>query len=434
MNRLRGRRWVPGTALALGLAASCAQFPPEKQFTTPPYAEIRDGSSPPMTQPPKNLPVLKPGEKVVFFATASGELRAITCEQPLVIAVTMPENSVLLLAAGAQGNIRVETAGEGIAAAETRKGGLTLAAAEHMIRADERQGGIQTVQAHQSLGDSREEGGLLTAANQRTMTDTQQAARMDAKVGELRVPAPATPEALDLRPAQATAPGAGAVADSGELPILKGRADLAGPQTATGKSGQTMGESNVRQKLDEDFIAWLIDQGLIPDFVDADNHAILLDESFIVSLEEGQELSQLLEAGGELAVLLNRKYSEAFRQTTPAPAGGTYAGELKLEVSPKTVYFGHQMALVISVRNTGAAPIYDALVLNAVPEHSAFVKFAVAPSQARGYIPYYSEKNRLVCAKLYRPLKPGEQFRLVLLMQAAPWWASPTAGVAASHR
>jgi hypothetical protein len=156
-------------------------------------------------------------------------------------------------------------------------------------------------------------------------------------------------------------------------------------------------------------------------FYDQDNNVFVLDESYVITLDEREQIMKLVEEGGSLTLLLNRPASDHFRREKVPPPDAVYAGQLQLTFVPDRLYYGHEVGLAITLKNTGAAPIYDAVICNGVPQNTGFVRFWVEGEATRGFFAYYSKTRRLIFVKVYRPIQPGESFRILAILRADPW-------------
>lgn len=160
---------------------------------------------------------------------------------------------------------------------------------------------------------------------------------------------------------------------------------------------------------DSDLIRLLVDANIIDGFYDADN--ILMKTTVEVPQEEINAFRELLNQNGPIADLLNRAFSESLRTNDTSIASNCLA-ELTVDVLGNAPFrHGNRLMFTISLVNRNQQPIYDAVIVNAIPKHTSFDVFPVLNTEKHGVLQTFMDSRNIIVWKLYRPLQPGETFR-----------------------
>ena len=443
-----GRTHNTAVLMLLLLLVGCATaFPRLDGFLVPPYAQIVDGLRPSFEGVPERLPALERGQKVVFHVGADGGIGRLVCSGPLVVRPAVPSTAEeigrLELQADvnmARRTVEVRSAA-GSSGVRSTTDGLSVLGSSGSAN-------ISLADASRSVGTSAggAQQGLAVAARQ-----TQQARATGSQTASLaEAGAGGVQRGEDvLRGAAGSTSGTRARAERGDesetdsdaLP----RADtsvgalsgVAGGQVlqteAALRSGRLLtaeynlpGPGSFRaggatgQFIDDDLLRALIENELTGYF-DSDVMRVLDEMAVLVPLVERERLIRMLREGVPLAELLDSDLSAAFRQRLRPPAGARCQAEVRLETTQDVVWYGHYFGLLITVENTGDAPVFDALILNGLPRHTSFVRFALPEEGTRGFTQCYLPENQLVAVRLYRPIMPGESFKVTVVLRAAAW-------------
>lgn len=384
---MNAARWttMAGAVLAAVLTAMLGPgcepretFPSREAFDKAPYLTITDGIAPKPDGVPERLPALSAGTKVAYIAAGDGTIRAITCAEPWLAEVHVPDEGVPLTMRRGDSGIEL-AAGQTELASATGRSDMELASEGTQIAAAEGRSGLAT-ETHNQTGETVEG---------RSDQQTEVAVRE----------APAAAEAqseLDLAER-------GAVAEVDRRVAWFGALD------------------------DEDFITRLEESNIISGFYDGEDNLLLTDEALVIAVDEREQIIRLIRTHGELAKIIFRDASQKHRTAANIPAGAKYEGQLTVTSRTTPIRYAHPFVLVLSMTNPGKTPLLDTVILNGLPANSQFVRFGVDPKRTAGFFPYYheSETEKLIFVKLYRPIQPGETFKIAVLCQADPWPAVP---------
>lgn len=238
--------------------------------------------------------------------------------------------------------------------------------------------------------------------------------------GELGAPPPETrekqesPQQMEANaPPPATVVASDAPQDAGPLVRLTG-AD------AQGEFGSLADASEVQPLLDRETVDWLAEHSEVYGFLDMDNVTILLEK---ITLDPAavEQFWAALQPGAALGPLINTAFSRALRS---AAQGAAQHGRPTLAfhwLAEDPVYHGAQATLQCILRNTGDAPLFDALLLVRLPDHCRFLRFAAAPDTRGNYLQKYIAGDRWLVWRLVRPLPPREIFRGGAIIQSEAW-------------
>ncbi len=380
---MNAARWMAMAVavLAAGLTAMLGPgcepretFPAREACDTAPYLTITDGIAPEPASVPDKLPTLAAGTKVAYIAAGDGTIRAITCAEPWLADVHVPaEGQVLAMRRGGSG---IElAAGATELSSATGRSGMELASEGTQIAAAEGASGLST-ETHSQTGET---------------VQGHSGEQTEVAVREAPAAAEAQSE-LDLAERAAVAEVNRRVAWFGALD-------------------------------DEDFITRLEESNIISGFYDGEDNLLLSDEALVIAIEEREQIIRLIRTHGELAKIVFRDVSQKHRTAANIPAGAKYEGQLKVTTRTTPIQYAHPFVLVLSLTNTGKTPLLDTVILNGLPANCQFVRFGVDPKRTAGFFPYYheSETDKLIFVKLYRPIQPGETFKVAVLCQADPW-------------
>ena len=353
----------------------CLQdFPEETLFDVAPFEKIVDGYNCGLTEVPEVLPEMQPGQKIVFFATARGEILMSSCEEICTVTPEIPEVFLPLAHTSSEGGLVL--ASEKLSLAKTDKSGvLALEEETTQIASTEVTGDLQTVEETLSQETSSATG------DQRIVSTVVETADEIESVGTAEI------------------------------------------VTETVLATENIQQGGFMSLSDDDLVAMLEEENIIAGFYDSQDNLLVYESETILTAEEREQIINLLVSKGKLSELVNRNLSATARTGVEIPAVADHASVVSISSVSSTTYFGHEFALTISLANTGNTPIFDALILNGLPENTTFVRFACRASKVSGYIPVYHEfsDQKLIFVKLYRPIAPGETFKITVLLRAAPW-------------
>ncbi len=362
-------------AVALASISCVPQFPPLEGFLTAPYDQIVDGLKPHLPTVPTKIPTLQAGQKVAFFAASDDDkILQSFCPDKLVIRPQVPKVARTLRMLHSQGGIELEISEVSLNLAQGDSG-IELEQAEVQVRSSTGSGRMTAEEhvVHQELETA--------AGGHRTVEQKAKVSRVLTPVSEMH-----TEQAFEI-------------------------ARIASERGWFGRL------------LDEDMIALLEEEKIIAGFYDSEDN-LLADESVtIVALDERQQIIRMLQLGGDLADLIHRDISADYRTELQLPADAACKGKLEIESFTKAVYYGHEFGLKIVLTNTGDAPLFDATIFNELPANCEFVRFGVEAKTAAGFFPIYHESDtrKLILVKLYRPIRPGESFKIAVLLRAGAW-------------
>ena len=146
------------------------------------------------------------------------------------------------------------------------------------------------------------------------------------------------------------------------------------------------------------------------------NWLVIKNHVKIKKLISKDDFSKLFESDFVLlADVLNTPETKIYRK----PGTGEYGATIQNRLATKKVLYGHRILLNFSVKNTGQQPIYDLLVINAVPKHTSFISFVENENISLATF-YWREKDMMIW-KLYEPLRPGDFFEAFFVLRLDPW-------------
>jgi len=376
----------------------------------PPYERIEDGLQPVLHHESPEVPLLKPGEKVAFFAQANGKIKTAFCTDLATAVARLPRTEAVVARSSGESRVDIQTA-ETVLLRVGDKGELPMAVSTSHLLSQRGLGEMQIAAAHESAQTLRHEGSLATTtARLATAAEHGHGSHLTA---------------AQTQSAQQTAGAGGTVTEqfasrtkpptenTSTRQIEHAMASLHAKER-TGKFNSLTGESPIDPLAGNYSMAGFYGSSDI----------LIIDESLLlVPSNEREELLRILRQGGPLASLINRDISAHYRTQTKLTNQPEYACAMNVTFHPEHFYHGQKLCLQITVKNTGNAPLFDMLVLNELPANTDFASFTVDPGSTRGFLPGFIQVagRNLIFLKLYRPLAPGDSFRLPVILKAKPW-------------
>jgi uncharacterized repeat protein (TIGR01451 family) len=392
------------------LACRRSSFPNEATFRDPPYRRIFDGLKADVDPLPENLPVLQAGQKVAFYARADGTIGTFECDERIEVEVGSPRHSLAVSRFEAGGSVSVHEDSRSVRQAE-KAGAVQTATVDRSVASSQGASGMESRTASRTGEQSVGTGGHTTQVREGQVRQSQAAGGHSTQVGS-----------AETRHSQ----------DQGDLATVSGSGQMAAERTASGDQRTAEGSlatmhahsrGGFARLTGQDLVKLLTESDLAVGFYGLDETRIEYGQDTVVAMAEREEFIRLLQERGSLEALLNRPVSGGLRETATVGDPPRYAGVVELDHVPSPVLYGHEFAMVISVKNTGNSSLLDVLVLNELPANTQFVRFTVSPSSSRGFFPAFVESDgqKLLAVKLYQPLEPGATFRLPVILRAAPW-------------
>ena len=390
--------WLVSAVLLTAADTALPRPPPPSAFDTPPYSSVVNGTPGGAGKVPAALPRMGPGEAQVFFFCC-GATNADTCARESMIRVEAASDTFGLTVDGRKA--LVQCAVEAITLRLFRgAGGIAVASDAVTIAKHGSSGRVRTVGDTVGLSLMSRTATVATAVSGGLLTANRSTGGHSKVTG---------------------AHTARARVDTRESVSLVDAADSSGFDRTdrSGAFGAFNDARSVAMLTDSDFVRMLIDANLIDGFYDAQN--ILMVPAMEVPPEELAAFQAVVEKGGPMSNLVDRAFSAALR-TDEAGAASNCVVELSmLAVGGSSFHHGARVLFTVGLSNRGCGPVYDALILNALPAHTTFVEFPFRDAPRRGFSQTYLAKRELLVWKIYRPLQPGETFRTSYLVTLDPW-------------
>ncbi len=199
---------------------------------------------------------------------------------------------------------------------------------------------------------------------------------------------------------------------------------LAGEVSVLGKHGSLDDYDTLQILLGESFLDAFIEMAFnLIGISEFDSVEAIVDERYIPTVEEITEFTETLLRNGDLSQLLNRPFSSGFTSLDAGVQKTVSNIETAYAFLPDELYHGATGILVTSFTNKSSVPIYDMLVVLAVPKNTTFNRFLNQTPYEKGYLnEFIPGKNQLVM-KLYKPILPGETFTNMTVLSTAKWTA-----------
>jgi len=371
--------WLVFASLLAAAGCVFVRPPPAFLFDKPPYSAVVNGLPGGNGKVPASLPAMVPGEGQSFLFCC-GAIHAGTCAGEIRLVVDAARHVLKL------------PLKNGHAAVECAKAAVTLT----MVR---RRGGLAVAKDVLALGKKSSSGRVRTMGH-----------KVDLNVMS-GTSVLATVVSTDRLKANRSSGSAAPVAAAGVSGVNRVK--------QTGGFGAVDESRSVSMLVDSDFVRILIDANLVDGFYDAKN--ILMAPALEVPPEELAAFQTVFEKGGPVSNLVNRAFSAVLRRDAAA-GGSNCVSELLVDVvGEPPFHHGARVLFTVALANKGDGTVYDALILNALPEHAAFSEFPLRDAPRRGFSQTYLPKRKLMVWKLYRPLEPGETFRASYVLNLDPW-------------
>jgi len=406
----------------------------------------------------KKIPALKPGEKVAYFLTYKDDIKDAFCETEFRKEMSYPtakwqvetfsddKGGITPLLEKAQ----VDTvsgssdfsisSGSSQVKAESKSAALDTAGAEvrtesaesinaslDMAGAEVRTESAESVNASLDMAGAEVKTEKVSGASENaTASDEAQVQHQEASAqsetvsGESTLAKEKSTGGISAESQEATM--GKSVKKTGKSSTASGQSVLSKQKKYGGIGTESGSETNAGDSGSETN-AGDYGSGTVPGFSGEEGMAMYTDKEYIVPGEEIDALRALICQDSLVAEALRRNSSARFREEGAAaavpesPADGL---EVKVDTDNAEIYHGHEVKLVLSVKNTGNTLVYDVLLLNGLPAHTKFVRF-VGGQGGKGYATVYQDACKVMAVKLYAPLKPGMSFKAVAVVRMDPW-------------
>jgi len=423
----------------LGGCSGMRGVPAPAAFAAAPYAELRLGGEPGFRYPPQSLCALKPGRTVGFFRTPEGDLKVLACRVPVSLPVTISGGSAAISRSRDQAALH-STRTQTVLSSQVERGRLSTSTAETVLSRNAASGMSRSVGADLAVRSARQSGGMLVAHSNVAMRNAQREGvfnSSDDTAGTAPRGAPAEPNAGQTATASETsetagrekgpAPQPGAAweetADAGAHALRPELAAETGDKTAPAH-GVPLGATGKRPAAppEAELAALLEDAEAGGGYYDRTGaripaRAVSVPQeqhtAFVAALQGSRRLDE---------ILLDTPRSGHARGAERPPATAGCGITMLVGAGGKgAVHHGQQIPISVVLRNAGSQTIHGILLLQQLPAHASFVRFADAAAPANGVLQYFSRDDELLVWKLCRPLRPGELFKARAVLQLDPW-------------
>ncbi len=450
---------ILSVALAL-LLAGCSSAPPHGSFLFDkvPYTEVVHAKAPDWNPGLTRLPLLEAGETGALYLSGGG-MHVVVAEFPTTITVSpaviigdvaqaserygMAVEGHTVSVDGSSGGGGVGTISEMTRMASvTDSGNVDVAVMIRDVDIDARSGDVLSMSAGAAIEGSDQHADMAMARGREQIDGQQGSDNLAAETASQRMGQDqnlggqdSIVETAGLRAGSITRHvderlmGMEAVrimesvvrrsAQRGAMGGVEASLNLADTTDGSGQFGSFFDSDWFAVLDDDDLHSLLKDFGLLDGYYAADQ-VTRLDGSVVVPEREKQAYMIMLREGSGMEELIERPFSETFRQKDVADSKEAPRVQMTLDPLWLGVYHhGGKIVYSLVMTNTGTVPIYDALILSGLPENTSFDRFPVADEG--GYTHYHVANRSLVAWKLYRPLAPGQTFRGSFVVKLNPW-------------
>lgn len=363
-----------------------------KRMDTPPYTTIRNGEKFESKSLPEKLPLLEKGQVVAFYTLGDGTMGQLTCEKVSILDVVAP-----VARKDCQtktGNGRVDTEQASLETFQTSAKGTYRIVVGKTILEEVSDSSMLAMKTHQQKSVSVSSRG----------EDRMKVRRQESKT--VSAESKVETEMLATQVAESQLQGGSEIAQGQGVFVTRG---------AKGHIDSLDGEEVVSMMIGENVVNGLYDANWV---------RILVDDEWKLPGDEADAMREMLQRRESLEKILNRAVFSELRKDVDRTVEGAEAQLLVEEVTGEFFSFGGYYKLNIKVMNTGKAALFDMVILNEVPANASFNRFAVAASEASGYYPFFidgPEERRLIAVRIYKPIEPGENRVISVILRADPW-------------
>jgi len=422
---------ITGLALAGGCITTKGMSP--EAMNSPPYSIVTEGLKPDMGSISSHVPQLSHGMQLAFFITGSNMVNIATMDKPAVLEIkgAALSRSIKLakydydIVASVHTEILKSTTIQENVGVSKAMATLELSHRQTGITAKQKSAEIQSQANTLNIDTSQAFAGIDSTKNTIDIETTQGSADITTRKDSLDIEAPESISSMERVSTESkmSVTAEKAVIDVTENTQKTGIDDeestTMDQQTKDSKFGFLDESMDVMVESDFDVIKVLRDQFIIDGFY---QKGVLHEGGSIYAVPSKEEqafLNLLRSRTTTVEELLNRPFSKRFRK-----GSGTNPAEISITaefITNRTKHHGEQVLLSIQVSNNGTTPVYDLLLLNRLPQHTAFERFPVVSTRESGFLHNFNNNNETLAFKLYRPLMPGNFFKTSVILRLERW-------------
>ena len=425
---------ITGLALAGGCITANGISP--EAMNSPPYSTVTEGLKPDMGSISSHIPQLRHGMLLTFFVTGSNMVNVATMDKTAVLEVKGAALSRSIKLAKYDYDIVTSVHTE-ILKSTTMQENIGVSKATATLELSHRETGITTkhksaeIQSQANtlnIDTSKALAGIDSTKNTINIDTTLGSADITTRKGSLDIEAP---ESISSMKKVSTESEMSFSTDKAVIDVTENtqktgiddeESTTMDQQTKDSKFGFLDESMGVMVESDFDVIKVLRDQFILDGFY---RKGVLHEGGSIYAVPSKEEqafLNLLRSRTTTVEELLNRPFSKRFRK-----AAGMNPAEISITaefITNRIKHHGEQVLLSIQVSNNGTTPVYDLLLLNRLPQHTAFERFPVVSTGESGFLHNFNNNNDTLAFKLYRPLMPGDFFKTSVILRLECWDAT----------
>ncbi len=414
------------------------EFPPVDSFLVMPYDIIHIGTESNQLVDITGFPYLNSGEILAYCRGPKGKAKRLMTQGQVEFSMQQPQHHYSYLSEERRGGISVKNSNWTLSEF-TSSGSLQVQKSAFALSVFKGGSGMATKSSLTAFEELSKSGRVISSVAIRRqsahelsggLTTTTKKQDTTVKIGSGKEKSLSLDKGMSM---QRNSGGDFSVSSLNNMLVAEGKdglnsklsALILGHKNDSGKHFSLDDYSELLTSYEEIFLNALIEHGLdILGISEGDFLNAFEDGMFEPTQEEIESFSEILLQDGDLDTLVNRQFSEPFLPIDYESQLGGEEIETSFHLLPEPRFHGSLGALYMTISNKGTKPIYDLLMIVAVPENTEFTHFLNPTPYARGYLNEIHSASKSIVIKLYRPIMPGQTFSNIILLTMDKWLVS----------